>query len=199
MADNDFQIESIGEVYAQALINEAKKQNALEQVTEDVRGIAGLLKTNAAFAAFCQSLTIGEDERLAALDKIFGSDRVHPLTLRTLESIARRDRFMFLNGFVLGFEEILKKMSGHTDVELVTPSELSQQSLERIKQAVAASIGQVADLKIFVDPALIGGMMLRIGDTLIDGSVATQLAKIQNQLKRTGVSSLQGNLSAVLA
>src|ERR1035437_686199 len=114
MADNEFQVEAIGEVYAQALINEAQKQNALAEVTQDVRGIGTILQSNAIFAAFAEALTIGEEERLAALDKIF-QGRIHPLTLQTLRSISRRDRFMFLRGFVEGFEEILKKMSGQAD------------------------------------------------------------------------------------
>jgi F-type H+-transporting ATPase subunit delta len=189
MADNDFQVESIGEIYAQALINEAVKQHALEQVTDDVRGIGELLKTNETFRAFTQVLTVGEEERLAALDKVFGG-RVHQLTLSTLKSIARRDRFMFLNGFVMGFEEILKKMSGHMDVEVITPTELRSDVLGRVKQAVGASIGKTVDVKVKLDPSLIGGMTLRIGDTLIDGSVATQLEKIEEQLKRTGLGQL---------
>jgi F-type H+-transporting ATPase subunit delta len=196
MADNEFQIESIGEIYAQALINEAQKQNALEQIPEDVRGIGELLKTNKAFAAFCDALTVGEEERIGHLDKIFGG-RVHPLTLSTLKSLARRDRFMFLGGFVRGFETILKKMSGHVDVELVTPTELRPEVLERVKQAVGKSIGRTADIKVKLDPSLIGGMTLRIGDTLIDGSVATQLEKIEEQLKKTGLGQL--NASTAIA
>src|SRR3954469_1282122 len=97
MPDNDFQVEAIGSVYAQALINEAQKQNALAEVTEDVRGIGTLLRDNKAFSAFSQSLTIGEEERQSALDKIFGG-RIHALTLQVLKSLARRDRMMFLGG-----------------------------------------------------------------------------------------------------
>jgi F-type H+-transporting ATPase subunit delta len=189
MADNDFQVESIGEIYAQALINEAQKQHALEQVTDDVRGIGEVLKTNAMFRRFTEALMVGEEERLAALDKIFGG-RVHELTLATLKSLARRDRFMFLGGFVQGFDVILKKMSGHMDVELVTPVELKPEVLERVKQAVGQSIGKTPDVKVTIDPALIGGMTLRIGDTLIDGSVATQLGKMEDALKKRGLGQL---------
>jgi F-type H+-transporting ATPase subunit delta len=183
MADQDFQVESIGEIYAQALINEAQKQNALEQITDDVRGIGEVLKTNAAFKGFTESLSVSVEDRTAALEKVFGG-RVHPLTLSMLKSLARRDRFMFLGGFVRGFDAIIKKMSGHMDVELVTPVELKPDVLERVKQAVSKSIGQAADIAVKIDPSLIGGMTLRIGDTLIDGSVATQLAKIEEQLKK---------------
>jgi F-type H+-transporting ATPase subunit delta len=198
MPETDFQVEAIGEIYAQALVNEAQKQNALEQITTDVRGIGELLKTNQAFAAFAQALTIGEDERIAALRKIF-EGRIHNLTLNVLISLARRDRFMFLNGLVEGFEQILRKMSGHVDVELISSSELKPEVVERVKQALAKNLGRTPDVKITVDPKLIGGVTLRIGDTLIDGSVATQLEKIREQLKSRGVSSLQGKLENVLA
>ncbi len=197
MADNDFQVEAIGEVYAQALVNEALKQNALDEITEDVRGVGGLLKDNAAFAGFSKSLTVGEDERLALLGKIF-SGRVHPLTLSMLKSLARRDRMMFLGGFVQGFEDILQKRLGRQDVELVSATEIRPEVLARVSDAVGRSVGKTADVKVRIDPNLIGGMTLRIGDTLIDGSVATQLEKIEAQLKRGGIGRLAGNVNAAI-
>lgn len=199
MADNDFHVEAVGSIFAQALINEAQKQGNVEAVTEDVRGIGELLKTNPAFKGFTQALDVSEEDRLAALNKIF-EGRVENLTLQVLRSLARRDRLMFLGGFVAGFETILRKMGGHVSVELTTASDLSPEVIERVKNAVGVSLGgKTADLKVKTDPSLIGGMMLMVGDTLIDGSVATQLERIEEQLKRNGVSRLQGNATAVLA
>lgn len=178
----------MGEIYAQALINEAQKQggNVLEEVTEDVRGIGELLKTNKMFLAFTQALTIGEDERLGTLEKLFAG-RIHPLTLNVIKSMARRDRLMFLRGLAEGFLAIRKKMVGHVDVELTSATALPPAVLERVKQALsrnAAGGSQVADIAVKIDPKLIGGITLRIGDTLIDGSVATQLEKMEEQMKR---------------
>ncbi len=183
MAENEFQVESMGEIYAQALINEAQKQNALEAVTEDIRGIGELLASNKAFLAFTQAVTISDEEQTAALDKIF-SGRIHPLTLNAIKSMARRNRFMFLRGLVEAFDVILKKMSGHVEVEVVSSQELRPEVLERVKQAIGKSQAKIADVKVTIDPKLLGGMTVRIGDTLIDGSVATQLGKIKEQLKR---------------
>jgi F-type H+-transporting ATPase subunit delta len=183
MADNEFQVESMGEVYARALINEAQKQGALEEVAEDVRGIGELLKTNQLFLSFTQALTIGEEERLATLDKLF-SGRVHVLTLNTIKSMARRDRLMFLRGLVEGFEAIRKKMGGHVDVEVTSATELKPEVLERLKQSLGKNVGGIADIRVTIDPKLIGGMVVRIGDTQIDGSVATQLNRIEEQLKQ---------------
>jgi F-type H+-transporting ATPase subunit delta len=183
MPDNEFQVEAIGAVYAQALVNEAQKRNILPEITEDVRGIAELLKSSKEFVAFTQALTIGEEERLASLTKIF-QGRVNELTLQVILSMSRRDRLMFLHGFAEAFEDILKKMEGRIDVELVSAAELRPDVLERVKSAVGKSLGKAADIQVKIDPALIGGMTLTIGDTLIDGSVATQLERIEEQLKR---------------
>jgi len=195
MAENEFQVESIGEVYAQALINEAQKQNALAEVTDDVRGIGQLLRENKAFLGFTQALTLGEEERINALNKIF-SGRVHPLTLQVILSISRRDRLMFLRGLVSGFETLLKKMGGHVDAAIVTARELSPAVVDRVKQGVGRSLGKTVDVTVKIDPALIGGMTLTIGDTLIDGSVATQLEKIKEQLKRGGKLKTESAVSA---
>jgi len=161
----------------------------LAKVTEDVRGIGALLKTNEMLASFAGALTIGEEERLATLDKIF-QGRVHPLTLNTLKSLSRRDRIMFLRGFVSGFEAILKKMSGLVDVELTSSFELPGDVVERVQAVVSGSLGKQTMIHVVVDPGLIGGMTLRIGDTLIDGSVRAQLAKIEEQLKVRGIGKL---------
>ncbi len=197
MPDNSFQIEAIGAVYAQALINEAQKQNVLSDVTDDVRGISGLLKSNVDFAAFTQAVTIADEERASILTKIF-EGRVHELTLQVLKSLSRRDRLMFIGGMVRAFEDILHKAAGIVDVELVSSVELRPELISRLKDAVAKSTGKSPELTIKIDPSLIGGMTLRIDDTLIDGSVETQLAKIKEQMKTGGLSRLQKNPAAAM-
>jgi F-type H+-transporting ATPase subunit delta len=77
---------------------------------------------------------------------------------------------------------------------------LSPEVIQRVTAALGANVGgKTVDMKVKTDPALIGGMTLMIGDTLIDGSVATQLERIEEQLKRKGVGRLQGNAAALLA
>jgi F-type H+-transporting ATPase subunit delta len=188
--DNEFQFEAIGAVYAQALINEAQKQNALAEITEDVRGIGELLRTNDTFRAFVQALAIGEDERLASLEKIFAG-RVHVLTLNILKALSRRDRFVLLQAFVEAFDGILKKMSGVVEVQLAAAVILQPDAIQRVQDALARSLGKAIDLRVTIDPALVGGITLTIGDTLIDGSVATQLRKLQAQLRTTANFDLE--------
>ncbi len=191
------QAEEVGEVYAQALVNEALKAGALEEITGDVRGIGELLKGNAAFGGFVKSLTVGDDERVVFVEKIFGG-RVHPLTLSVLKSLSRRERFMFLGGVVSAFEKILHKMGECGCGAGGSGAELPAAVVGRVSDAVGKSVGKKADVKVSVDAELIGGMPLRSGDTLYAGSVASLLASFEAQLRRGGVSKLQGDLSGVL-
>ncbi len=187
MPDNEFQIESLGGVYAQAASSmKPQKQNALAEVTEDLHGIGQLLRENKDFLEFTQALTIGEEERLASLTRIFGGEppRLHPLVLSVMKSMARRDRLMFLRGLVEAYDDIVKKMSGHVEAQLTSATALSADVVGRVSEAVGRSLGKTVDLSVKINPALIGGVTLMIGDTLMDASVATQLEKIEEQLKR---------------
>ena len=70
MAENDFEIESIGEVYAQALVNLAQKNNVLAEVTEDIRSLRELVEMDKTFAAFLAAVTIPEDQKIKSLKKV---------------------------------------------------------------------------------------------------------------------------------
>ena len=197
MADNDFHSEAIGAVYAQALVNTARQQNALDEVTQDVRGLTQVLAANPRFAEFAEAATISNEEKMAAIEKIFAG-RVHPLVVETLRSLARRDRLMFLRGFIAAFETILLRLSNHVDVELVSAQELSPQALARVQDAVARALGKTPDFATRVDPTLLGGLKLRVGDTMIDASVETQLKRMQQQLQQKGTTALQQKLESIV-
>jgi F-type H+-transporting ATPase subunit delta len=194
MPTTDYQIQAIGDVYALALIREAEKQNALGEITDDLRGIEELLGADENFRRFTEALTIGEEERLCSLEKIF-SGRVHPLTLNTIKALARRDRLMFLRAFVTGFFAILRKMGGLIDAYVVSAAELPAAAMQRIKDALARIFTKTVDLHVKIDPTLVGGITLTIGDTLFDASVATQLKKLEDQLQRTNQLKLESVVS----
>ncbi len=188
----------MGQVYAQALVNLAVAQNALAEITEDVRGLAELMKRDAEFAAFAAAATIGDDEKIRSLTKIF-EGRVHRLVLETLKAMARRERLIFLPGLFLAFEDILRRLRGEEDVEVVSAQALPAEAVERIRAGVAKALGKEPTLVTRVDGSLIGGIVLRVGDTQIDGSVETQLQRMQERLQREGAAHLHGKAGAMVS
>lgn len=197
MANKQHDTESIGQVYAQALINMAQKQNVLAEIIEDVHALQSLLAANPQLVSFMEAPMIPDDEKIKSLKKIF-EGQTHELVLQTLNAMARRERLIYVSGFFRAFDGILEKMAGRVEVQLTTAGEMSGESLERIKTAVAKSLGKEPTLKTKTDPSLLGGLRLRIGDTLIDGSVQTQLARLKKQLKQGGMGKLQHQMKQIV-
>jgi F-type H+-transporting ATPase subunit delta len=197
MPDNEFEIEQIGEVYAQALLNLARQRNAVEEIADDVHGIGELLKVNAGFAGFVHAATISPEDQMGAMTKIFGG-RIHQLTLETLKSMARRSRLMFLRGMVEAWDELIQRESNHLDVEVTTAVALPEETLGRIRDAVGRATDRTADMTVKTDASIIGGMKVRVGDTLLDASVESQLGKIHERIKREGMTGIQKKFEAIV-
>ena len=195
MPDKTLDSISLGHVYAQALINVAVKQRVLEDVTQDVQGLAQLLDKAPHFEAFAQAVTIGPEEKTAALEKMFAG-RLNGLTLKTLQAMAQRDRLVFIRGFVAAFDRVLEKLSGRVDVEMTTAHAVPEGSAQRIRDGVGRALGKTVVLKQKTNAALVGGLILRIGDTMMDGSVETQLQHIKLQMQRKGGEILGNKVDA---
>lgn len=196
MAETDYQVEAIGEIYAQALIHVAQKQNVLPAVQEDIASLDALLKSGGLFRDFVQAADIASEMHRQILEKMF-SGKVHQLTLETLKSMAARNRLMFLGGMINGFKTIIGRQSGRIEVDLVSASELSPDLIERLRVAVNKATGHQPEFKTEIDPSLIGGVRVKIGDTLIDASVEAQLEKIRRQLQTKGLERMQKSATVV--
>lgn len=196
MAEADYQVEAIGEIYAQALIHVAQKQNVLAEVQQDVASLSELLKQGGLFRDFVQAVDVATDVQKQILEKLFAG-KVHQLTLETLKSMAIRNRLMFVGGFVSGFNTIINRQSGKIAVELVSASELSSEVTEKLKAAVTKATGQEPEFKTRLDPSLLGGVRIKVGDTLIDASVEAQLRKMEQLLKTRGTERVQKTAAVV--
>jgi F-type H+-transporting ATPase subunit delta len=197
MAQADFQGESMGHVYAQALVNTARAQNVLDSVTEEVRGLTAVLDASPQFAMFAEAATISDEEKMAAIEKIFAG-RAQPLVVETLKAMARRGRLVFIRGFIAAYETVLSKLANRVDVELTSAQPLSPETRGRVEAAVGKALGKSPDFEVKIDNSLLGGLKLRVGDTMIDASVQNQLDKIKWQLQQKGLTALQQQMASLL-
>jgi ATP synthase F1 delta subunit len=196
MPDKEYEIEVLGEIYGSALLNVAQKENVVDEVTDDVRGIGEILKTNADFVQFIEDVTVAPDDQARAMEKIF-TGRANVYTVELLKVMARRGRLAYLGGLVSAWEQLLRSLAGRVEVEVISAMDLSSESAERIRQVVAQHTGKKAELKLKTDPSIIGGIKLIVGDTLVDASIETQLWQIQSQLAR-GAAASAANVQSVI-
>lgn len=164
--------------YAKSLIDLAKEQNALEQVREDMGLFVKTLKASSELQAVLRNPIIAHDKKKKILAAIFG-DKVSKATSAFFDIMVNKSRaeilFPTADEFVHQYD-VIKNIVRAT---VVSAAPLSAANLQTLTNEVKALTGGEVVLKAKVDPSLIGGFVLTIGDRQIDTSVLASLNKVK--------------------
>ena len=171
--------------YARSLLELANEGNETEAVANEMGSLATLLADNPTFAQFLRDPGIGADERAGVMDKTFGGS-VQPLVGKFLKLLNERDRLGRLPQITDAFEFLLDEQLGKVEVDVTVAEKLSDDELESVRQKVGDALKKDAVVHQYVDADIIGGMILRVGDKVIDASVRRQLAAMRERLLRGG-------------
>lgn len=167
--------------YATALLQLANEQQQAEAVGQELAEIGKVIETTPAFAAFLSDPSISEAERQRTLEKVF-KGRVSPLVYNTLGVLNHNRRIGVLPGVIDAYRELLDKQLGKIEVDVIVAQKLGSMELEQVRQRISQAIGKQAVLRQKEDPSVIGGLVIRIEDKLIDGSVRSQLEAMRRRL-----------------
>jgi F-type H+-transporting ATPase subunit delta len=183
--------EQIGEIYARALLGAAQKAGQSDAVLEELNALidealAGSPKLDTVLA----SPLISQDEKSALLDRVF-QPRISKLLLNFLKVVSRHGRLDCLRAIRQQARKLYEEARGDVRVRITTATAVEPKQVEKIAAALAASLGRRPILETVVDPALVGGAVLRIGDSVYDGSVANQLQSIRQQMIDRSVHEIQ--------
>lgn len=172
----------VAQRYAQALLELAAEQQALEAVYNDMEAIEHLLKQYPKVEAILNNPIIPALKKLSILKRLF-MDRVHPLTLHFMEMLTRRNRANVLLEVAISFEQLYEQKKGIQRASLQSAIPLDS-NLKASITSLIQQISQKNQIKLLeeVNPDLIGGFVLRIGDKQIDASVRARLKQIRHTL-----------------
>ena len=166
--------------YAQSLLELAEERNELEAVSNDAAAVNEVLDENETFVRFLKDPGISEEERQGVLDKTFASGNV---LLRNFMSLLNtRGRLGELPAILDAFEYLLDEKLGKVEVDVTVAEKLSDSELENVRQRVGKAMGKDAIVHQYVDPDIIGGLILNVGDRVIDASVRRQLKAMKEKL-----------------
>lgn len=168
-------------VYAQSLLDLAKERNVAEPIGEDLKAIAEGIETDAAFKLFIVDPSISTEKRAAALKKAFAG-KVDQLLLNFLGVLNVKGRLPMLAAISDAYQTLLDEMFGKIEVDVTVAQRLSPDELSLVQQKVSQALGKSAVVHQYVDESIIGGLVLRVQDRLIDASVKYQLQAIKEQL-----------------
>jgi F-type H+-transporting ATPase subunit delta len=168
--------------YARALFDVALKESDPVQIERDLTAFAGLMSSNAELqAAFTNpAVPVSAKRRLA--EALATRLTAASPTRKLLLLLADRDRLAIVPDLLAIYRERLMEHQQVVRAEVTTAAPLSPERVTQIEQKLAALTGRKVDMKTSVDPAIIGGVVTRIGSTVYDGSIATQLAKLKEKL-----------------
>ena len=172
--------------YANALLITAIEQNILEEVREDMRLIHQTIADSSELSVFLKSPIIKNDVKKSALDVIF-SDKVQQLTANLITILSDKSRESLLYSITEGFMELYNKHHNIIEVDVETAFELNDAQETSLKKELEAITGKTIKMRIEKNEALIGGLSVRIEDTVYDGSAKYKL----NQLKRKFTTAVE--------
>jgi len=167
--------------YARAMLELATAQGQAEALGEELAQLRELIESRPTFAMFLSDPGIGQEQRLAAIGRIFRG-RVMPLVWNLLGVLCRKDRLDLLADIARAYQEMLDRQLGKVAVDVMVPQRLEESMLEEVRRGVSSALGKQAVVRQREDPSLIGGLVLRVEDRMIDGSVRAQLERIRRRM-----------------
>jgi F-type H+-transporting ATPase subunit delta len=179
--------DAVAKVYARSLFSlaeEAGDRDKILEIADELEQICELMRVDRDFAEFLASPIIDKKRRTETLRRIF-ADNVTDLTLRFLLVLNGKGRLGHFMVIQSAYDQLVQEMFGRVEVDVFTPVGLGEDQLETIKGRIQDALGKEPVLHQYTDESMIGGLKLRIGDQLIDGSVATQLGRMRQELLGT--------------
>jgi F-type H+-transporting ATPase subunit delta len=180
--DADVGVEHIGTVYAEALLDAAEKAGRTEALLEEFDSLlADVLDPFPKLETVLASALISHEEKSGILDRTLGT-QASPMLLNFLKVVSRHGRLDCLRAIHRQAHELYDQMRGRVRVRVSTATPLATELARRVGDNLRRLLGVEPILEQVVDPDLIGGVVVRVGDTVYDGSIANQLKNLRQQM-----------------
>jgi F-type H+-transporting ATPase subunit delta len=180
--------EQMGKTYAQALLGAAEKSGVTQVVVQQLgRIVDEYVKGSPQLAAAFNSPRIDAEAKCRVIDRIFGGS-FDPVLVKFLKVLANRGRLGFLAAVRKAADDLFDEKMGRVLATVSTAVPLDDGLRQQISQKLGSVLNKEVRLQELVDPSLIGGMVVRVGDTVFDTSVANRLDKMAKKT-RDGFSS----------
>ena len=182
--------ERLGAVYAKALLGAAEKAGQLDRVLEELDSVVvDIFDKLPQLEATLSSPRVDSEQKLRMLDAAFRG-KMSPTLLNFLKVAAQHGRLDCVRAIRHAARKIYNEMRGRVEIWVRTAQPLSNPLRQSITERLKQQLGKDVDLKTQVQPELLGGIVLKIGDTLYDGSLA-------NRLEQTRGAALEATMQSI--
>ena len=184
MATEDPMMASVAGRYASALFDLASEQKQLSEVEQDMIRLQGMLASSADLRQMVKSPVISAADQGSAIEAIAQKSAMSPLGVNFLKLLARNRRLFADDDMIKAFRQIVARHRGEVNADVTSAHALSEAQMHALEDTLKASAGG-KNIKIttHVDPALLGGLVVKMGSRMIDSSLRTKLDNLKTRMK----------------
>ncbi len=200
MALIETQPDALAKVYARSLIElaeEAGGRDQIESVLGQLEDILELARSDKRFGEFLSSQVLSSSHRARSLKAIF-ADRCDDLVLRFLQVLNEKGRLGHLPAITAAYDTLVQERFGRIEVDVYTAAPVDTAELESIKTRLGEILKKDVIVHPYTDDSMIGGVKFRIGDRLVDASLATRLRRLQDKLLEDGGARLRADAGRII-
>lgn len=173
-------MEEVAEVYARALYEVACDQDKLDEIHDQLGQFTDALNESRDLAVFFFSPYFSSEEKKAALSRaVEGAD---PAFFNFLEALVERHRMPVIFRIRTRFHELWEDARKLLDVDVTSAVALDDAEVENIGQRIQQQTGRTIELSSHVDPEILGGLILRVGNFILDASIRNRLEQVRKQV-----------------
>lgn len=177
---------AIARRYAKALLMIGKEDGQAESYKDELDGVARLIQSNQELEQVITNPLHDATARKKVLSAVVEKLGLSKVMKSFIALLFDKGRIGFLDGINDFYQELADELKGIARATVVSATELSDDAIEKIRQGLSKRTGKEVILDVKQDPGLIGGIVTRIGDLVLDGSVKTQLLNMRETLKKGG-------------
>jgi F-type H+-transporting ATPase subunit delta len=175
-------VEEIAEVYARSLFEVAEEQHKLDSVREQLGQFADALNDDRQLAIFFFSPYFSGEEKKDGLHRMLsGAD---PVFMNFLQALIERHRMPVIFRIRSRYQEMWDAVNRLLPVEVTSAVPLDEQTVKSIGQSIGEQTGNEIELSTVVDPDVLGGIVLRVGNFILDASIRNRLEQLRKQVAR---------------
>jgi F-type H+-transporting ATPase subunit delta len=175
---------SLARRYARALLDIGREEKALRRILEEGEAFAALLSSSPELREALEAAHVNRRDKQGALEAAAAKLGLLGSTKSFLLLLAEKGRFAELPAILSELKRMVEEAEGIERVEVSVPAALDAAQRESLRSALAERTGKRIELEEKVEPSLLGGMVVKVGSTVYDGSVRTQIQKIRENLKK---------------
>jgi len=166
----------IHEIYSDVMFELAEDAGLVEQVMDDLEAVAEVMKEEPEFLSLLTLGQVKDDEKAKMIRRVF-KGRINDLTLDFLCVLAKRNRMGFVHGIGDRYQVLMDERKNLHRIEVTLAKEPTDEQAEKIKAGIRDALNAEIKLSVNIDPEILGGIIIKKGDLMVDNSVRTILSR----------------------